>query len=144
MERAIQHYRLDKPTLITGDFNLHHPWWNCTADEAKATTAGTLVSWLESQNATLLIDNDVIEEKGGTYHRSNLKTISVIDLAFTTGFKRTTWGNWHYSLPTGLDHEVISFQALTTTTTTGTTSTGSILPSFNLKKADWELFSIEL
>jgi len=93
-------------------------------------------------NANLLVDYIITEEFGGTFHRLNLRTTSIIDLAFTTPFKTITWGNWHYKENTGSDHEVIGFKGLVNSIRS--TSTGSLLPSYNLKKANWDLFASEL
>jgi len=58
----------------------------------------------------------ITEEFGGTFYRSNLRTTSIINLAFTTPFKTITWGNWHYKENTGSDHEVIGFEGLVNST----------------------------
>lgn len=132
----------NKPTLIAGDFNLHHYWWNALANPAKISKALELVEWLQQKQAILLNDPEEININGGTFFRRNLKDISVIDLAFSIGFNTISWGNWRYLENTGSDHEVIGFSAninptTTTTTTTGTTANRTF---YNYKKADWDLF----
>ena len=67
--------------------------------------ADRLVRWLVISRATLL--NDL--EAGGTFIRRNLQHTSVIDLTFHTTFTRTSWTEWAYLLPTGSNHEAISF-----------------------------------
>src|SRR6202008_1004859 len=109
-----------KPAIIAGDFNLHHPSWNCTATPQNVSKAARLVRWLESSKATLLTDNE--QGSQGTFHRSNLKSTSIIDLSFYTSFKKLTWGGWTIGAATGSDHEAIAFQAYTSKPTT-TTST---------------------
>jgi exonuclease III len=143
VQRLLQHIKPDKPAIIAGDFNLHHPWWNCTASPNKASKATTLVNWLDSIKATLLINSEEISLKGGTYSRPDLKSISIIDLAFYTDFQKLVWGNWSYIEYTGSDHEAITFQAeiaeplfLLTAT-----NTDSMKPNYNYKKANWDQFS---
>ena len=79
--------------MIAGDFNRHHPWWNSAAPSDKISKAANLVNWLNSINATLLVNAEEINLKGGTFYKPNLKTTSIIDLAFYTGFKQLEWGN---------------------------------------------------
>ncbi len=143
IHRALLHYTPNKPTVVAGDFNLHHLWWNCIANPAKASAAQPTVNWLKGLEAELLIDLIVIAEEGRTFYRSNLKNTSVIDLAFAIGFKRLTWGNWNYLEPTGSDHEVIGFQADFLDSYRPSSTSGG-LHSYNYKKADWELFEKEL
>ena len=96
VDRLLQHLQPDKPAIIAGDFNLHHPWWNCTASPAKAFKAMKLVKWLEAMKATLLINAEEINLKGGTYHKPGLKSTSIINLAFYTSFKKLVWGKWSF------------------------------------------------
>lgn len=139
VERRLQHLQLQKPALIVGDFNLHHPWWNSTANPTRASKAETLVRWLQRNGASLLVDAEETSLKGGTFIRSNLTTTSIIDLAFYTSFRTLVWSNWRYIESTGSDHETIAFEA--------TDRTSSIprelpsLPTYNYKKADWDEFA---
>ena len=87
-QRLLQHIRPDKPAIIAGDFNLHHPRWNAAADRQKASRAADFVSWLDNEKATLLINSEEVNLRGGTFHRSNLKSTSIIDLAFYTSFRK--------------------------------------------------------
>ena len=127
----------EKPVLLAGDFNLHHTWWNAEAEASKAQKADSLVNWLTSQSAELLNSPEVINAEGGTFHRSNLKATSVIDLAFIKGFQRTKWINWRYLEHSGSDHEVIIFQGIDNSTLV---PTSTLMPPFNYRKADWMKF----
>jgi ribonuclease HI/exonuclease III len=140
VERLLQHLTLCQPAIIAGDFNLHHPWWNSTANPQRTSKAETLVRWLQKYRATLLVDSEETAEKGGTFVRSNLTTTSIIDLAFYTTFQKVVWKNWRYIEPTGSDHETIAFEACSLRTET----LEQLLPSYNCKKADWEAFSAKL
>ncbi len=127
---------LDKPFLFLGDLNLHHPWWNPLISNP-VSQATRLSNFLQHHKASLLVNSEVIEEFGGTFHRSNSKSISIIDLAFASNFKNISWNHWHYGESTGSDHEVIFFQARFPTPQ----NQNSCLPArFHLKKADWKAY----
>jgi exonuclease III len=111
VDRLLQHLDLRQPAIIAGDFNLHHTWWNSLANPSRVSKANILVKWLQKHKATLLVDSEETNEKGGTFIRSNLTTTSIIDLAFYTSFKKLAWNNWRYIEPTGSDHETIAFEA---------------------------------
>jgi ribonuclease HI len=141
--RRLLRLTLSQPALIAGDFNLHHFWWNSAADPTKAAKASRLVDWLTGNNASLLINADEINTKGGTLIRANLKAESIIDLAFYTSFKKLVWRNWRYIEGTGSDHESIAFEAAFISPTAPIGLPPS-LPAYNTKKADWEAFTTEL
>ena len=143
MDRLLQYLQPDKPAIIAGDFNLHHPWWNCTASPAKASKAMKLVKWLEAMKATLLINTEEINLKGGTYHKPGLKSTSIIDLAFYTSFKKLVWGKWSFTEHTGSDHEAITFEA-SLAESPQSTNTETRKPNYNYKKADWNQFCTTL
>ena len=127
------------PILLAGDFNLHHPLWNAAASTrpSEINKASSLINWIESNHATLLIDQEIINKFGGTLNRSNLTRDSIIDLAFTTPFKDIEWGNWNYLEASGSDHEVITFNA---TFQPHLMPTSALLTRWNLSTADWEKF----
>ena len=54
IDRLLLHTQLQKPTLLAGDFNLHHPRWNSAVKPAKAIKAMKLVEWLDSQQIAQL------------------------------------------------------------------------------------------
>ena len=139
VDRLLHQFRPDKPAIIAGDFNLHHPWWNCTASPTKASKAMKLVKWLEAMKATLLINTEEINLKGGTYHKPDLKSTSIIDLAFYTSFKKLVWGKWSFIEHTGSDHEAIAFEA-SLAESPQPTNTETRKPNYNYKKADWNQF----
>ena len=126
------------PALIVGDLNLHHPWWNPLAKSSPL--AERLTCHLQSVQATLLIDHATIESHGGTFHRPNSKRTSVIDLAFSIGFRRLHWQDWSYLPSTGSDHEAVSLRAFLPAYQTAR----PLPPQFCTKKADWEKFRRQL
>src|SRR4030095_2216478 len=74
IERSLQNLQLSKETLIVGDFNTHHSWWNSSI--INSIRADSLVAWLDQFNCELINEADI-----STCTRS---TNSVIDLAFAT------------------------------------------------------------
>ena len=138
VERKLQYLYLQNPSLIVGDFNLHHPWWNSAANPARVSKAEVLVRWLERNKASLLVDPEETS-KGGTFIRSNLVTTSIIDLAFYTSFRTLVWSNWRYIESTGSDQETIAFEAIDYARSNS--QKPASLPSYNYKKADWKEFA---
>lgn len=137
VERALLHLQLTHiPFLIAGDFNSHHFIWN-TAIQNPNQEAKQLASWLEAHSCELL-NLDQIQ----TFYRSNLRSTSIIDLAFTAGFKQNTWETWYRAEDTGSDHITISFSCYTK-------HTQRLLNPlqdrpYALNKADWEAFTAVL
>ena len=85
VERALLHLQLTHtPFLIAGDFNCHYFMWNTTIQNPNRE-ANQLASWLEAHSCELLN-----LEQTQTFYRSNLRSTSIIDLAFTAGFKQNT------------------------------------------------------
>ena len=120
--------------MISGDFNSHHNWWNSLI--TNSIRASSLVTWLSLYDCELVNEPDTI-----TCTRS---TNSVIDLSFATQKLYQQISDWHIdeSHASGSDHEVIIFYIRTTATELVDNPLCS--EYFNLKKADWKLFSEEL
>jgi len=136
LERALLNMQLLSPFLIAGDFNCHHFLWN-TAIQTHSQEAATLVQWLQKHSAQLLNAGQT-----QTFYRSNLRAKSIIDLAFTAGFKENTWDNWHRAEDTGSDHIAIRYS--TFTKQTKRLQNPLQAATYALQKADWELFGIAL
>ena len=132
--------QINMPFLLLGDLNLHHSWWNPMVSNP-SSQATELFQFLKGFEANLLVEPEVIEEFGGTFHRSNTRNTSIIDLAFSAGFKKLEWQNWRYGESTGSDHEVILFEA---TFPPQKFQPSCLPPSFNLKKANWKRFGESL
>lgn len=133
------------PTLITGDFNLHHPSWS---REARAPTtdqlATTINDWLAQKNFTLL------NKRGEITHlaRHAGERPSVIDLSFANSeaLAQDTFKEWAVSPDLALDsdHNAIKF-----TVDHGLMEIDEILPTkFCINKTDpgeWtQCFELEL
>ena len=75
IERSLQHLKPEKRTIICGDFNAHHSWWNSTI--SNPTRCTELIPWLERYGFELKNTEDQ-----ATFKRSNANNLSVIDLTF--------------------------------------------------------------
>ena len=135
LERALYSQTLSTNSLVLGDFNIHHPWWDPLAP--MSTGAQQLVEWIDQQNLSLL--NSPGES---TFFRPNLTRGSVIDLTLATENLATKIQDWQILPDLGWDHFGILF------TIQGTTqdlvNTPIELGRFNTKLADWNLFTSEL
>ena len=79
MERSLLSYQLPKPSILCGDFNSHHPWWDPRVE--KSQRADDLVDWIETQDLDLLNNPGVY-----TFFRRHLSETreSVLDLGFAS------------------------------------------------------------
>ena len=137
IERCICKIPLPQHTIIAGDFNAHHQWWNYAVKTPKRAEA--IIHWTDTNNLQLLNQEDT-----PTYHYRNGTGTSILDLTFappTTTESITSWAV-DDEATTGSDHEVIRFDL--TTTPLEHTVIHPIRQQFNLKKADWTLFSSSL
>ena len=64
-----------RPTVLAGDWNLHHSRWDSNATESRE--AEEVVEWLDSNHLELANVPDV-----STYHAHNGGAESVLDLVF--------------------------------------------------------------
>jgi hypothetical protein len=74
-------------SLLLGDFNTHHPWWDPL--KPQSTHAVHLISYIENHSLRLL--NKIGE---GTFYRSNMSIPSVLDLSFATSGIITKIKDW--------------------------------------------------
>src|SRR5204863_5419091 len=63
LKNIIQHAN----TIICGDFNSHHSWWNSAVSDAEARKTTVLINWLQQFQFDL-----ISESNSGTFHRNNL------------------------------------------------------------------------
>lgn len=75
-QRSLKNLRLHNSTIIMGDFNAHHPWWNPRI-EKPSRDAEEIVDWIDDNNLSLL---NKIGEK--TFIRGSADI--VIDLALVS------------------------------------------------------------
>ena len=124
---------LGERTIMAGDFNAHHPWWNSRIRRPKH--ADTLVPLLERNGFDLLN-----EEDAPTHFPTNNNNPSVLDLTFASPSLFDSVQKWSIDslAGSGSDHAVIRFelQALDATTVPDPTNSNR----FAWKRADWALF----
>jgi exonuclease III len=133
IKRSLQTIKPEKRSIICGDFNAHHSWWNSRI--FNPIRCLELIPWLERFNFELKNIEDL-----ATFHRSNSENISIIDLTFATTAIESKVDNWHIDEEayTGSDHEVIRFSI------NRDSENNLISPikqeRYNINKADWEKF----
>ena len=121
------------PTLLTGDFNLHHPDWSLEDRTHNPDQLATNISeWLTQKNFTLL------NKRGEITHlaRHPGERPSVIDLSFTnpTATLQDTFKDWAITpdLAMDSDHNAIKF-----TIDQGLKEINNFLPhKYNINKID--------
>ena len=131
VDRVLASESLQKrDTLIAGDFNAHHSWWNSRINNP--IRASTIVRWAEDNDCDLVNEPDEITRANGTSQ-------SIIDLAFASQSIIADIVNWHidYDAATGSDHEVIRFDLLTSQVELVDNPMNA---PYNLAKANWEEF----
>src|SRR4030095_14651400 len=77
VKRSLQYLVPDKRTIISGDFNAHHSWWNSKI--SSPTRCEELTPWLGKYGFELKNAKDI-----ATFHRKNAYNHSIIDLTFAT------------------------------------------------------------
>jgi len=124
-----------KNTIICGDLNAHHSWWNSAVTNSK--NADQLVNWLEKYEFELINEPDI-----QTCTRSDT---SIIDLTFATrNLNNSLKISWEIDKQkvSGSDHEIILFSV--------NIDNGNLVENplysnqFNLEKADWKNFEKDL
>jgi Endonuclease-reverse transcriptase len=104
IERALIEIQPAKYSIIAGDFNAHHSWWN--SQIINSIRAEELVDWCLSYNLELINEPDLY-----TFHRIHGDSIrkSVIDLTFTTAEMAGKITDWYINSSSGLDYKIIQF-----------------------------------
>jgi Endonuclease-reverse transcriptase len=125
LERVLYSTVLGPNSLVLGDFNSHHPWWD-PLTTSQSTGASDLVLWLE-ENRLELINSPGI----GTFYRPNMARESVLDLTLATSTLASAISDWQVLPGLGSDY----FSILFTINRTDTYLETSQL-RFNTKKAD--------
>ncbi len=124
---------LEANTVILGDFNTHHPWWDPLVPQS--TNSSYLIDIIERYSLNLL--NTPGE---GTFYRPNMSIPSVLDLTFATQGIVDKIQDWQIIPDLGSDHFGVLF-------TISSNSPIIVNPSnlrFNTKLANWELFKESL
>src|SRR5205085_6514069 len=131
VERIVKYITLPARTILAGDFNAHHLWWNSKA--RRSLRNETIIKILEADDFNLINEEDT-----PTYHYTNGS--SVLDLAFSMPAVTPLISNWAVDEdhPTSSDHELIRYEITAE-------SDEQVLPPtterWNWKKADWDAFT---
>jgi ribonuclease HI len=136
VNRALINLVPSKNTILGGDFNAHHPWWNSSVDTP--LRAGTLVNWLAKYRFDLLNQPDQ-----PTFSRTGMTSTSVIDLVFTSIGLQNRYIEWEINQETasGSDHEILLYSILGDENLVENPTYQML---YNLEKADWKAFSEKL
>jgi ribonuclease HI len=133
IERMLRPLTISHPTLVLGDFNTHHHWWDPLSNST-SPLADQLVEWVHDQKLELLNEPGV-----GTFSRPNMRHESVLDLSFATQDLASLIDDWQVMPSVGSDHLAILFTLRAMTP--NNTSFSKPPQRFNSKKADWDLFA---
>jgi endonuclease/exonuclease/phosphatase (EEP) superfamily protein YafD len=102
LERCLFHRELEPNSILLGDFNTHHPWWDPLA--RKSANADKLVEWIEEKGLEL-----ANQPGEATFFRPNLVRESVLDLTLTTRSLASYIENWQVLRDIGSDHFGVLF-----------------------------------
>jgi hypothetical protein len=132
VKRSLQYLVPDKRTIISGDFNAHHSWWNSTI--SSPTRCEELTPWLGKYGFELKNAKDI-----ATFHRKNAYNHSIIDLTFATKDIESQI-EWYIEEEacTGSHHEILRISIATELTEYFINLIE--VDRYNLKKADWKRF----
>jgi ribonuclease HI len=134
LDRCLYSRPVQSSSILLGDFNTHHPWWDPLAKPSIG--ADKLVEWLEYQELALLNSPGT-----GTFFRPNLARESVLDLTLATSSIASRIEDWQVLPDLGSDHLGILF---TIVGTSAEIVSNSPQLKFNTSLADWPLFSERL
>jgi len=133
MDRSLQYIHLPPSTILCGDFNAHHSWWN--SDIEQQIRGDVLVDWFRANKSDLVNHPDI-----STYHYRQGTGASILDLTLATCDIYDRLVNWvvDEQAHTGSDHEVVRFTLVY--------DTNNLIPSpmsnkYNWQKTDWESFN---
>jgi hypothetical protein len=133
LERCLYSRTLQPSTILLGDFNTHHPWWDPLAKPSP--NADELVNWIENQELALL--NTPGE---GTFFRPQLARESVLDLTLVSSNLAELVDDWQILPDLGSDYYGILF-TIRGTSTSSDFDNSNTQTRFNTQLADWPRFS---
>ena len=113
-------------SIVLGDFNTHHPWWDPLHD--KSPTADDLVEWITTSNLLLLNTPGT-----GTFYRPHMEIPTVIDLTLNTGSLVNKIQDQQTLPDLGSDYYRILFNIVNTSTTSVNNTINS---RFDTKRAN--------
>src|ERR1700709_2306131 len=125
---------LAKNTILLGDFNTYHPWWDPL--NIQSANSVYLMDIINKHSLNLL--NTPGE---GTFYRPYMAIPLVLDLTFATQGVVNYIIDWQIMPDLGSDHYGVLFTILSNNSST---LSSSIPLRFNTKKANWVLFKENL
>jgi ribonuclease HI len=155
LARCLYQQSLHHHSILLGDFNTHHPWWDPLGK--KTDGADDLVEWIEQHQLELIntlegepcgegtLGDWALEEGAlgkGTFFRSNMTRESVIDLTLATSSLASRIQDWQILPGLGSDHNGILFTVFGTQAGLLTNPTRQM--RYNTQLANWELFTTVL
>jgi hypothetical protein len=132
LERCLFNRELEPNSILLGDFNTHHPWWDPLA--RKSPNSDKLVEWLEEKGLEL-----ANEPGTATFFRPNLIRESVLDLTLATRSLATYIEDWQVLRDIGSDHFGILF-SITSPKESQKEEGRYFREQFDVKAANWKLF----
>src|SRR5215469_13215936 len=137
IERALTNLIPSKNSILGGDFNAHHPWWNSTI--SNPIRAQALIEWLQKYDFELISQPDQ-----PTFNRKGMKSLSVIDLVFISQGLQSKHIDWeiNHEIASGSDHEILLYSIVESNKSLVENPVYQI--PYNLEKADWKKFSQKL
>jgi ribonuclease HI len=115
-------------TILLGDFNTHHPWWDPLARQS--ANSDVLIDIIENHSLNLL--NTPGE---GTFYRPNMSIPSVLDLTLATQGIVNQVQDWQVLPDLGSDHYGVLFTILSRDSLASQDKSKAL--RFHTKKADW-------
>src|SRR5215469_14137070 len=136
IERSLVNLAPSKNSILGGDFNAHHPWWNSTI--SSPIRAEALIQWLQRHMFELISQPDQ-----STFYRQGMESLSVIDLVFVSQGLMRKHIDWEIDQETasGSDHEILLYSIVESDDLVENPAYQML---YNLEKADWKAFSQKL
>ncbi|RDL42413.1 uncharacterized protein BP5553_02392 [Venustampulla echinocandica] len=135
VNRVLYPRALGPNTVLAGDLNIHHPWWDPVAPTT-SPGAEELVDWIESNSLELLNTPGI-----GTFFRPHMTRESVLDLTLVSPSLASKIQDWIVLPDLGSDHYGINF------TIAGNTrplvDNLSLATAYNTDLADWAILEEE-
>jgi exonuclease III len=136
LQQLLYNQILEPNSIILGDFNIHHPWWDPLAG-TPSIIAKELAKWIENK------DLELHNKPGkGTFYRPHIIRPSVIDLTITTKNIANQVTDWQILDLVGSDHFGIMFTI--NGTNTPYIEDASTSTHFRTELANWDLFTTTL
>lgn len=129
-ERILWQRQVPGPSIVLGDFNMHHPSWD--PESPISTGVDRLIDWVDENELCLLNTPGQ-----GTFHRPNLNRETVIDLTFATSSMLENIKSWMVLPPIGSDHKPIMFTIQINSLDEVLVENPILAKKFNTKRADW-------